>query len=42
MRNTFLLLAIFVSAARGAHIDAEVQGVKVDEDYCTPSVYDEL
>ena len=42
MRNTFLLLALFVGAVRGTHIDAEVQGVKLDEDYCTPSVYDEL
>jgi hypothetical protein len=42
MRNTFLLLALFVGAVRGAHIDAEVQGVKLDEDYCATSVYDEL
>jgi hypothetical protein len=42
MRNTFLLLALFLGAVRGTHIDAEVQGVKLDENYCTPSVYDEL
>jgi hypothetical protein len=41
-RNTFLLLALFVGAVRGGHLDAEVQGFKLNEDYCTTSVYDEL
>jgi hypothetical protein len=43
MKSTFLLLALFVGAVGGNHIDAEVQGYTADENnYCTTSVYDAL
>jgi hypothetical protein len=43
MKNTFLLLALFVGAVRGDnHFVAEVQGVKLDEVYCTPTEYNDL
>jgi hypothetical protein len=44
IKNTFLLLALFVSAVGGEHLEyARVEGVNAEGvDFCSTSVYDEL